>query len=294
MAKIMEVIEETKALLGEGPLWLADRKQLIWVDIESKQIHLLTPSTGEKRVITVDQRIGTIAPVEDGRMLCALQNGLYFLDINSEQLELITDPEAHLPNNRFNDGKCDPSGRFWAGTMPLGETIPSGALYRLDHNGAIHQMVTGVGCSNGMAWSQDQTTMYYIDTYTGQVDRFDYEAATGAISNRKAIIVMPQEQGYPDGMTIDAEGMLWIAHWGGYCVSRWNPATGECLERVELPVSQVTSCCFGGEQLDELYITSARTGLSEEQLAQEPLAGSLFKYKPGVKGTPMYAYKCEA
>jgi sugar lactone lactonase YvrE len=291
LANQLEVLGVDKASLGEGPLWLMESKQIVWVDIEGMRVHLFTPDTGLHRVIPVGQRIGAIVPAEDGRMVCALQNGFYYLDLENESLEPISDPEAGLPNNRFNDGKCDPSGRFWAGTMPIDGGGLVGALYRLDGEGTVHKLVTGVGCSNGLGWNLDETIMFYIDTVTRRIDRFDYEAKTGNITNRQAVITIPADQGAPDGMAVDSEGMLWVAHWGGYCVSRWNPATGECLERVELPVSQVTSCCFGGDQLDELYITSARVGLSEEQLLKEPLAGSVFKYVPGVKGMPAAVYK---
>lgn len=287
----MEALPVDKALLGEGPLWLEERKQLIWVDIEGMRVHLYCPVTASSRAIDVGQRIGAIVPATDGRLLCALQNGFYYLDMDNESLEPIVDPEADLPNNRFNDGKCDPAGRFWAGTMPIEGNDLVGALYRMDGDGTVHRMLTGVGCSNGIAWSHDHMTMYYIDTVTRRIDRFDYDAETGRIANRQTAIAIPESYGYPDGMTIDIEGMLWVAQWGGYCVSRWNPVTGECIEKIELPVSQVTSCCFGGERLDELYITSARIGLSEEQLLREPLAGSVFKYVPGVRGLPANLYE---
>jgi sugar lactone lactonase YvrE len=287
----LEVVGDDKSLLGEGPLWLPISKQLVWVDIEAKRIILYTPESGAKRVIRVDQRIGAIVSAEDGRMICALQNGFYILDLHDESLELIVDPEESIPSNRFNDGKCDSSGRFWAGTMPIKGNALVGALYRLNGDGSVHRTLTEIGCSNGISWSPDDTKMYYIDTFTSRIDCLDYDYQTGNISNRQPAVHISPEQGFPDGMTMDVEGMIWVAHWGGYCVSRWNPLTGECLERVELPVSQVTSCCFGGEHLNELYITSARIGLSEEQLAKEPLAGSVFKYIPGVSGMPSNVFK---
>jgi len=286
-----ELLVEELALLGEGPLWLPERKQIAWVDIEGKRVHFFTPSTGEKSAIDVGQRIGAAVLADDGRLVCALQNGFHFLDLNDGSLEPIADPEADMPGNRFNDGKCDPSGRFWAGTMPLADSEPTGALYRLDGDGSVHRMVTGIGCSNGLGWKPDGTVMYYIDTVTRRIDRFDYDAQTGNIANRQTVADIPDDFGFPDGMAVDAEGHLWVAFWGGYGVRRFNPETGECLEKVELPVSQVSSCCFGGENLDVLYITSARVGLSEEQLQQEPLAGSTFKYVPGVSGMPVNVYK---
>ncbi|MFB9277025.1 SMP-30/gluconolactonase/LRE family protein [Cohnella cellulosilytica] len=294
MKKQAEAVNVEKSVLGEGPLWLPKSGQLVWVDIEGMKIRTWHPKTGEEGVISVGQRIGAVVLAEDGRMVCALQNGFYFLDPAAGALEPIVDPEAHLTGNRFNDGKCDPSGRFWAGTMPMTGGAPDGALYRLDADGSAHRMASGVGCSNGLGWSPDARTMYYIDTSTRRVDRFDYDAASGGISNRRTVVVLPDGQGFPDGMTVDAEGKLWVAHWDGYAVSRFDPDTGECLERVELPVSRVTSCCFGGDDLDELYITSASVGLSEEQLRKEPLAGSLFVYKPGVKGLPANDFKVKS
>ncbi len=289
--KQAEAINVEKSALGEGPLWLPESGQLVWVDIEGMKIRMWNPKTREEGSVSVGQRIGAVVRASDGRMVCALEHGFYFLDLTTGELEPIVDPEAHLPGNRFNDGKCDPAGRFWAGTMPKSEDAPEGSLYRLDTDGSVHRMVGEISCSNGLGWSLDGRTMYYIDTGTRRVDRFDYDAASGNISNRRVVANIPVDQGFPDGMTVDAEGKLWVAHWGGYAVSRFDPDTGECLERIELPVSQVTSCCFGGDDLDELYITSASVGLSEEQLRQEPLAGSLFVYKPGVKGQLAHDYQ---
>ncbi|MNB71277.1 L-arabinolactonase [compost metagenome] len=291
MANQPELLVEELALLGEGPLWLPESKTIVWVDIEGMCIHLYTPGTEVKEAIPVGERIGAVVPAADGRMVCALQTGFAYLDLASRSLERIADPEEDQPENRFNDGKCDPAGRFWAGTMPLEGDSPAGALYRLDGDGKISTMLAGVGCSNGLAWNAEATAMYYIDTPTGRVDQFDYDVLTGNIKNRRTAFHLPPGQGSPDGMTIDIEGMLWVAHWGGSCVSRWNPVTGKCLESVQLPVSQVTSCCFGGENLDELYITSARDGLSDEQLQGEPLAGGIFKYTPGVRGVAANVFK---
>lgn len=290
----VKVLVEGESLLGEGPLWLADSKEIVWVDIEGKCLLIFSIVTGKKRTLPVGQRIGAVVRAEDGRMVCALENGFYYLNPETESLEPIVDPESHLPGNRFNDGKCDPMGRFWAGTMPIEGEGPVGALYRLDGDGSVHKMVEEIGCSNGLGWSLDGKTMYYIDTSTKRIDRFDYDAVSGNITNRQTVVVIPSEQGYPDGMTVDAEGMIWVAHWDGYCISRFDPSTGECLERIELPVSRITSCCFGGEDMDELYITSARVGLSEEQLLREPLAGSLFVYKAGVKGLLANEFKLKS
>ncbi|RKP54092.1 SMP-30/gluconolactonase/LRE family protein [Cohnella endophytica] len=285
------LIEGTISTLGEGPVWLKDENIYYWVDIIEKQIRFYNPRTGDQDLIQLDRMIGAAVPADDGRFVCAMQDGFYFLDRNTKQLAKIVDPESELPDNRFNDGKCDSSGRFWAGTMSVKGENAAGAFYCLEKDGTVRKIFTDISCSNGVGWSPDDQAMYYIDTGTHEVHRMDYEASSGKLGHRKAIVTIPKDQGVPDGMCVDAEGMIWVAHWGGYCITRWNPSTGEQLEKIELPVSQVTSCCFGGEQLDELFITSAREGLSEEQLSKEPLAGSCFKYKPGVRGLQVHGYR---
>ncbi|WP_130611267.1 SMP-30/gluconolactonase/LRE family protein [Cohnella abietis] len=292
MQKGLEVIEGTISTLGEGPVWLAAEKTFYWVDIIEKQIRFYKPETNEQWTIQAEQYVGAAVPAGQGRLLCALKDGFYFLDVVSGKFEKIVNPEEQLANNRFNDGKCDRSGRFWAGSMSLQGEEGTGALYSLESDGTVRKVLTDINCSNGLGWSLDDSEMYYIDTNSArEVQRFSYNPATGAIADKKIIVKLSEGQGYPDGMTVDAEGMIWVAHWEGNCVTRWNPNTGEQIDQINLPVSQVTSCCFGGEQLDELYITSAREGLSEEQLREEPLAGSCFRYKPGVKGLPVNEYK---
>ena len=182
----------------------------------------------------------------------------------------------HLPGNRFNDGKCDPAGRFWAGTMSISNMPCAGSLYVLEKDGTVKTKITGVTCSNGMAWSPDDKTLYYIDTPTRQVVAYKYDTKNGDITDGRVAISIPEEKGSPDGMTIDTEGMLWIALWDGWKVIRYNPYTSEQLYEVTLPVSRVTSCVFGGDDMDDLYITSAREGLSDSDLKEQPLAGSLF------------------
>jgi sugar lactone lactonase YvrE len=167
---------------------------------------------------------------------------------------------------------------------------PPGKLYRLDADGSMHVMLRGVSTSNGIAWSLDRRTLYYIDTPLLRVDAFDYDDATGAIANRRTVITVPPGIGRPDGSTLDAEGMLWVARWEGWGVTRWNPRTGELLQSIRLPVARVTSCAFGGPGLDTLYVTTARNGLTPEQLAAQPFAGGLFQMKPGVCGLRAPAY----
>jgi sugar lactone lactonase YvrE len=287
-----QLVLDAKAQLGEGPLWHAQSHRLYWVDIIPGEVHLYDPATGTDRVIQVGQQVGTVVPRASGGLMLALEHGLASLDLDTGEVAVLVDPERHLPNNRFNDGKCDPAGRFWAGTMGMGDPTPPGAgsLYCLDAQHNLTQRLSGVTCSNGLVWSLDQATFYYIDSGAQTVDAFDYDHVTGAIANRRAVITLPEDYGIPDGMTMDADGNLWVAGWGHHRLSQWNPANGEGLRVIELPVSQVTACAFGGPHLEDLYITSARTSLSPAALAEEPLAGGLFVVRPGVKGLPAHEF----
>jgi sugar lactone lactonase YvrE len=285
-----ELVLDAHAVLGEGPCWDHRSGLLYWVDIFEKQIHVFNPQTAKDRIIQLDQMVGAVVPRQDGGVVAALQHGFYWLDLETEQLTLISDPESHLPDNRFNDGKCDPAGRFWAGTTSHQEAEAIGSLYCLDFAHTVRQMVNGVIVSNGLAWSPDGRTMYYIDSPTKRVVAYDFDLATGALSQLRTVITIAEDGGFPDGMTIDAEGMLWVAQWNGWQVSRWNPHTGELLGTIPVPVAQVSSCAFGGPNLDELYITTARVRQTAEALAKQPLAGGLFRAKPGVSGLPTHFY----
>jgi sugar lactone lactonase YvrE len=190
----------------------------------------------------------------------------------------------------MNDGKCDRAGRFWAGTMAMKEGPGAGSLYRLDTDHSVHTMVTGVTISNGLCWSLDDKQMYYIDTPLGRVDVFDFDAPSGAIKNRRTLFEIPKENGAPDGMTIDEDGCLWVAHWGGGAVRRYT-TKGVVDQTIELPASRVTSCMFGGSDLRDLYITTASIGLTPEQQREQPHAGGIFVSRTGVTGTPGYLFK---
>lgn len=280
-------------LLGEGPVWDAKRKMICWVDILKGGIHEYAPEQKIHTTIPVHQMIGAFAVCTNGNFIAALQNGFAFIDRISGETNMIADPENHLPNNRLNDGKCDPAGRFWAGSMSLSEQPNAGSVYVVEKDLSITKRIAGVTISNGMAWSVDHQTWYYIDTPTREVVAYDYDKITGQITNKKTIIEIAREDGYPDGMTIDNEGMLWIAHWDGWQVSRWDPVNGKKLLRIQLPAARITSCTFGGENLEDLYITSARVGLTEEELKNQPLAGSLFILPGcGFKGMPAFEFEC--
>jgi sugar lactone lactonase YvrE len=288
-----ELLYQAYAKLGEGPVWDARTQQLFWVDIEGFALHVYDPATHTDRAIDVGQYIGSLAVRASGGLVLALKSGFAAFDLATETITPLADAESHLPDNRFNDGKCDPAGRFWAGTLSLDEDHGQGKanLYCLDAEQRVHLKIPGVWISNGLAWTQDKRTMYYIDSPTACVMAYDYDDATGALANPRCVIkVNSAQQGYPDGMTIDSEGMLWIAHWDGGAVRRWNPHTGAVMVEIKLPVTRPTSCVFGGKDFATLYITSASTRLSAEKLAAQPLAGSLFVCEPGVQGLPMDEY----
>ncbi len=287
----LEVIDTEPALLGEGPVWDAHRQCICWVDILNGHIHEFTPTRNTYRQIQVNDMVGAVALRTNGHFIAALKSGLAFVNRDTGAVQMLHHPEVHLPGNRFNDGKCDPAGRFWVGTMALSEEPGAGSLYMIEKDLSHSRKIEGVTISNGMAWSPDHKTFYYIDTPTMEVVAYDYDIRTGEIAGKRTAITIPENQGFPDGMTIDREGMLWIAHWDGWQVTRWDPGAGTQLLSLSLPVARVTSCTFGGADFQDLYITTARVGLTEEQLAQQPLAGRLFVVADcGYEGVEAWAF----
>jgi sugar lactone lactonase YvrE len=283
-----DLLLDAKATLGEGPVWDPRKRLLYWLDILEKIIHVYDPASERDKIIHAPEMVGCMALRRSGGLIVARTDGLFFFNPEANKWTFIRDPESDKPSNRFNDGKADPAGRFWAGTISLeGDNSGVAALYRVEKDLSFKKVVDKVGNSNGLAWDTDSKTMYYIDTPTLQVAAFDYDLQSGEISNRRACIHIPGEMGHPDGMSIDAEGKLWVCLWGGHCVSRWDPNDGKLLQRIELPAPNVTSCVFGGRNFDELYVTTARLALDDATLAKYPLSGGLFRVKPGVKGLPM-------
>lgn len=264
-----ELVLDARAGLGEGPLWDARTGELLWVDIMAGLLHRFDPATGNDVALHVGRPIGCVVPRARGGLMLGVQEG--FAAVNGA-FELVA-PLGHRPDLRMNDGACDSAGRFWAGTMQLDEERGAGSLYRLDPDGVVHTMLTGVTISNGIAWSPDDTVMYYVDTPTQLVEAFDYDADSGAIANRRTIAEI--DRGSPDGLVVDAEGCIWVALWGGWAVRRYAPG-GTLLDVVEVPTANVTKPAFGGPGLDELYITTA-AGDGEN-------AGGVFLARPGVRG----------
>ncbi len=282
----VECVCPANAVLAEGPNWDAETQTLLWVDIETGKLCELNPRDGSNNVWELGAKVGCAINLQGSAdILAGTQKGLARVSRASGKIEFLGHPEAHLPENRFNDGKCDSRGRLWVGTMSMAEAPGGGSLYRVTGGWKIDRMVEGVTISNGLAWSADDRVMYYIDSPTRRVDAFDFDAGAGTVSNRRTIIHLPEGMGYPDGMCIDVEGKLWVAIWGGSCVARWDPATGKLVGKIAVPVRDVTSCCFGGPALDELYITTASRDLDTAGRQAMPLAGGVFRVKPGVKGT---------
>ncbi len=278
-----ELLLDAKATLGEGPAWDAKTQTLYWLDILEKRIY-----SGTRILAELDDLIGCLAPCKNGNLILGMRLGFTDLEPDSAQLTFLT-PLDELPTNRVNDGKCDPAGRFLAGTMDMNEKDPNGALYSFDGK-QVTTLLSGVTISNGLAWSVDHKTFYYIDTPTREVKAFDYDLATGQIANPRTAIHVPESLGWPDGMTSDTDGNLWIAMWGGAQVTKWNPNTGKLLEQIPVPALHTSACVFGGKDMNELYVTSARKGMSEADLKKYPLSGGLFKVITNVEGMPTFEF----
>ncbi len=289
----VELVVDSKCIIGEGPFWDEDTKKLHFVDLLDNKIYSYSDLEGLTN-IKFDQNIGAVVVCEGGGMVAALQHGYYAINPETKETTLIGDPESNRQNSRFNDGKCDAKGRFWAGTMSkdldsgYGNPLPESGLYCLDADGTISKKLDKVVQGNGITWNKDNTKMYFIDSQLFNVQEFDFDIETGNITNGKVIIDVPKELGLPDGMTMDDEGKLWIALWGGGCVSRWDPSTGKLLEKIKIPALNVTSCAFGGEDGCDLYVTTASLATDIDEY---PNAGSVFKVRLEYSGMPSYKYK---
>ncbi len=275
--------------LGEGVVWDDANRRILSVDIMRGRVHLFDPATGVRRTIEVGQPVGTVVPRRRGGLMVAVRDGFAELDPDTGALRFVAHVELDKPGQRMNDGACDAAGRFWAGTMCMQERPGLGSLYRLDPDGSTHTMLTGVGISNGIDWSLDGSRMYYVDSLAQRIDAFDFDAAAGSIANRRTFAAIDPADGTPDGLTVDAEGVVWLALWGGSCVHRYLP-DGTLDGILPLPVTHPTTCAFGGPALDELYITSAIIKLSDEERRRQPLGGAVLRCRPGVAGRASHAF----
>ena len=291
MARNADPIVQQGARLGEGSLWHPRTQRLFWVDIMGQTVFIFDPKSGENRGINVGRDVGTVVPRKSGGLMLGVKGGFAGLDLETEAVEEIVMVETDLPNNRFNDGKCDPAGRFWAGSMAYDFAKGAGSLYCMERDLSVRKVLPDVSISNGLVWTADQATFYYIDSLAFHIAAFDYDVATGEIDNRRVIVELPESVGFLDGMSIDANGNLWVAIYGTGEVRCWNPATGELLDTVVAPGAKlITSCAFGGPNLNELYITSASDGLTEQDKEEQPLAGSLFRAELDVSGVPAFEF----
>ncbi len=280
----VELVQDARADLGEGPVWDPRTGELLWVDIMAGLVHRLEPGTGTDRPLEVGQPVGAACPRAAGGYVVGLRDGIAVLS-DSGEVAFIAELEADMTANRCNDAKCDPAGRLWAGTVRI-DNRPAGALYRIDADHSVRPVLTGLALSNGLGWSPDGSLMYLIDSLAGGLDVFDFDLGSGEPSDRRRLVTVEEGEGFADGMTVDSEGFVWIAVYGGGAVRRYTPS-GELVFVIEVPVTQPTSCTFGGADLGDLYITSARQHLAAAELADEPLAGGVFRCRPGFTGLPV-------
>jgi sugar lactone lactonase YvrE len=279
----IDVALDVRVDLGEGPIWDAARQRLLFVDIPRGDVYEFDPSTGHHAIFEVGQPCGAVTPTQRGDWLIAARDGFLRLNPGTGTTRLAAIVEDDRPDNRMNDGYCDARGRFWAGTMSMSRAREAGALYRFDPDGSVQRVLEHVTTSNGIDWSPDQRLMYYVDTGTRRIDVFDFDLERGAIRNRRAFAAIPERDGKPDGLIVDADGCIWVALWGGGAVQRYTPE-GALDRTIALPVTHPTKCAFGGADLSDLYITSAREPVPADARDGQPHAGSVLHCRPGVCG----------
>jgi sugar lactone lactonase YvrE len=280
---------EVQATLGEGVLWHAATDRVYFVDIKGRRIHRCAPDGSERRSWDAPQQVTFIVPVEGGGFVVGMEDGLYRFDEDSGKLTLLRHVEADQPGNRFNDGYVDAAGRLWFGSMDNGETAHTGTLYRFDGQGEPLPMDTGYKITNGPAVSPDGRTLYHTDTLAKRTYAFDL-APDGSLSGKRVFASFDELPGHPDGMAVDLDGCVWIALFRGWRIDRFAP-DGRKIDSVRFPCSNITKLVFAGDDLRTVFVTTARKGLSEEELAAQPLAGSLFTFRADVAGLPQHALR---
>ena len=278
----LEVFGDVECVLGEGPVWLPESSELVWLDIVVGRIHRSHPGADAAMTIQLPHMIGAVAPASGGRLVVATEDG--FAEIDAAGVECSINPFlAAQPDARMNDGKCDPVGHFVAGTTSLSGAQGSAGLYRLEDDGSATNILGGLSVSNGLAWGPDGSTLFHIDTPDQVIRAWEYHPDAVLGAEPRVVVDTGTFAGFPDGMAIDVEGNLWVAFWDGYAVRCFSPE-GQLLEEIILPVSRPTSCAFGGEDLKTLYITTARFELGSEALEKQPLAGRVLSCQPGPTG----------
>lgn len=283
-----ELVLDCRANLGEGPVWDERTNTLVWVDLMAQDVHRYDPATGQDDAVNVGTPVGAAVLRESGGLMLAVESGFIALADDGSTQPFVP-VEGEDGTHRMNDGKCDSSGRFWAGTNSY-EFVPGeSTLWRLDADGTVTAAVTGLTLANGLGWSPDDQTMYLIDSFGLRLDAFDYDAATGALGPARTLVRFADDGTLPDGMTVDAEGYLWVVMYAGGAIRRYAP-DGTLDRVIPVPVSQPTSCTFGGPDYTDLYVTSGNQNKSSAELAVEPTLGGLFRARPGVTGRPATRY----
>ncbi len=280
-----EIVLPAASWLGEGALWDVAAQALWWLDIKGRLIHRFDPASGANTSWAAPHDVGSLALRASGGLVVAMAHGFYGFGTTGGGFALLAEPEADMPENRFNDGKPDRQGRFWAGSLHDPETRPSGSLYRLDADLSCNRLVEGITASNALAFAPDGRTLYYGDSPQRTVWAWDLDPDDGSIRNRRVFIALGPGEGAPDGAAVDAEGCYWLTRPGAWTVARYDPR-GRCDRVIELPVQNPTCVAFGGADLRTLYCTTAKWGLSEAQLQAQPMAGHLFALRVDVPGLP--------
>ncbi|WP_420574603.1 SMP-30/gluconolactonase/LRE family protein [Kordia sp.] len=287
-----ELEYEIPAKLGEGAFWDYNQEVLYWVDIIGQSLNIYSPKNKTNKEIKMPAPIGTVVPSEEkNKVIVALHDGVYIVDVTTEKITRLAAVEDTNTGTRLNDGKCDPNGNLWIGSMDYSQTNPGGNLYKVNASGKTDKMLGNITISNGIVWSKDDKTMYYIDTPTANIRAFDFDKTTNTISNERIVVTIPKEEGFPDGMAIDENDMLWVGLWNGNSIANYNPETGKLIQKIKVPAHNVTSCAFGGKNLDVLYITTASLDMTDAEKEQYPSAGSLFKIKLDTKGVKSTFFK---
>jgi len=277
-------LHQSQCILGESPYWHAARKSFFWVDIEKGELYEFQVTFKKTTKRKFNQRLSLVIEGQGEYLILALDRKIARYDLETEKLSWLTEVEEDQSLHRFNDGACDADGRLWIGTMSTKFTPESGALYKITAEMNPEKMLNKITISNGMAWTSNNETFYYIDSPTQEVRAYQFDLGTGEINFDRTVIRVPKEWGTPDGMSMDQEGKLWVAHYGGFGVYCWDPENGELLKKIVLPAPNVTSCVFGGENLDHLFITTAKENLTEAQLQAYPQSGDVFLVKTNTQG----------
>lgn len=284
---IWDLVVASHSELTEGPMWEESSGTLYWVSILGHEVHSWCPSDGSRGTWNLGEFVGAVVPRKSGGLVVAVQRGFATLDPVTGGSELLREVEADRPNQRMNDGKCDPSGRLWAGTMGAAEAVHgSGTLYRLDTDWSVTPMVDGLTISNGLGWSPDGGTMYFVDTGPRCLFAFDFDPEEGRLSRQRVLVTFQASDGYPDGLCMDAEGCVWLAMWGAGRINRYSPS-GILIESLSVPVTCPSSCAFGTSDLDVLFVTSASLTLDARERSEQPDAGGIFAVDVGVPGLPI-------